>query len=45
MVTQEKIREDRLRDLGLTVVRWTWQDLVEPAHLLERLRHRLAHRQ
>lgn len=26
-VVREKIREDELRDLGLGVVRWTWQDL------------------
>ncbi|MFP5068482.1 type IV toxin-antitoxin system AbiEi family antitoxin domain-containing protein [Pseudonocardia nantongensis] len=44
VVVQEKIREDLLRDLGLQVVRWTWQDLAEPAWLLERLRHRLARR-
>lgn len=43
-VVQEKIREDMLRDLGLAVVRWTWQDLAEPSYLLDRLRRRLAGR-
>lgn len=41
-IVEEKIREDRLRDLGLHVVRWTWRDLAEPAELLRRIRHRLA---
>lgn len=27
VVVAEKLREDRLRDLGLRVVRWTWADL------------------
>lgn len=43
-IVEEKIREDRLRDLGLQVVRWTWRDLAEPDPLLARLRHRLARR-
>ncbi len=29
-VFREKIREDRIRDLGWEVVRWTWADLEEP---------------
>lgn len=35
---QEKVREDRLRALGLTVVRWTAADLATPRHLCHRLR-------
>jgi hypothetical protein len=31
VVIDEKRREDRLRALGLGVVRWTWEDLREPA--------------
>lgn len=27
VVIREKIREDELRDLGLDVARWTWEDL------------------
>lgn len=43
-VVEEEIREDRLRDLGLQVVRWMWRDLDEPRFLPERLRDRLARR-
>ncbi|MER7437574.1 hypothetical protein [Pseudonocardia alni] len=42
--TEEKVREDRFRDLGLHVVRWTWCDLDAPAALLTRLRTRLPTR-
>jgi hypothetical protein len=42
--TEEKVREDRFRDLGLHVVRWTWRDLDAPAALLTRLRTRLPTR-
>ncbi len=34
----EKIREERLRELGWQVVRWIWADLYRPEPLLERLR-------
>ena len=34
---REKIREDRIRDLGWEVVRWTWADLEEPQLLATRL--------
>lgn len=44
VITEEKIREDRLRDMGLHVVRWTWRDLDAPTALLTRLRARLPHR-
>jgi hypothetical protein len=37
-VFREKIREDRIRDLGWEVVRWTWSDLEEPQLLAARLR-------
>jgi hypothetical protein len=33
----EKVREDRLRDLGYEVVRATWPDLDHPPHLRARL--------
>ena len=36
-VFREKIREDRIRDLGWEVVRWTWVDLEEPRLLATRL--------
>ncbi|WP_045824075.1 type IV toxin-antitoxin system AbiEi family antitoxin domain-containing protein [Williamsia herbipolensis] len=29
-VWREKVREDALRDLGLVVIRWTWDDLMHP---------------
>lgn len=29
VVIAEKIREDRLRQMGIEVVRWTWADLVD----------------
>ena len=35
---REKLREDRLRDLGWQVVRWVWADLQDPRALHERLR-------
>jgi hypothetical protein len=34
----EKIREDRIRDLGFQVVRATWPDLTAPAAFAARLR-------
>ncbi len=37
VVVEEKRREDRLRALGLRVVRWTWDDLREPALLRDLL--------
>jgi hypothetical protein len=38
----EKVREDRLRDLGYQVVRVTWADLKTPAALLNSLRRAIA---
>jgi hypothetical protein len=38
----EKVREDRLRDLGYQVVRVTWADLARPVELLDRLRRAIA---
>ncbi|HVH20821.1 MAG TPA: hypothetical protein VNA11_00035 [Pseudonocardia sp.] len=38
-VFAEKVREDRLRDLGLAVVRWTWSDLTDFTPTADRLRH------
>ncbi|MHA7262012.1 hypothetical protein ACX80W_02295 [Arthrobacter sp. TMN-37] len=37
IVIEEKRREDRLRALGLRVVRWTWDDLRDPALLRDLL--------
>lgn len=37
----EKVREDRLRALGLTVVRWTTADLSQPDSFCSRLRRLL----
>jgi len=38
----EKLREDRLRDLGYHMVRLTWADLSRPAVVEARVRHGLA---
>lgn len=38
----EKLREDRLRDLGYEVVRVTWSDLAHPERILERIRRAIA---
>lgn len=40
-VIREKRREDRLRDLGLLVIRWIWADLVD-GRMLRRLTPRLT---
>ncbi|CAM2847219.1 hypothetical protein [Skermania piniformis] len=42
VVFQEKVREDRLRDLGWVVVRWTWADLDRPEAVRERLHRAFA---
>jgi hypothetical protein len=34
---QEKLREERLTDLGLVVLRWGWTEALRPAILQERL--------
>lgn len=39
VVVGEKLREDRLRALGFTVVRWVWDDLKDPARLVNLLCH------
>ena len=36
-VWREKRREDMLRAMGWTVVRWTWADLADPAALAQRI--------
>lgn len=41
-VIQEKLREDRLRALGLQVVRITWADLADPAQVVARIRAAFA---
>ncbi|HWR84928.1 MAG TPA: hypothetical protein VN200_02915 [Rhodoglobus sp.] len=38
VVVAEKLREDRLRALGFTVVRWGWAELMQPALLIRKLR-------
>ncbi|MGO4454346.1 type IV toxin-antitoxin system AbiEi family antitoxin domain-containing protein [Arthrobacter sp. RAF14] len=38
VVIAEKRREDRLRRLGLMVVRWTWADVTAPGRLADLLR-------
>lgn len=38
----EKRREDRIRDEGWQVVRWTWDELAEPAPLIARLERAFA---
>lgn len=42
VIFREKVREDRLRDLGWEVVRWIWADLREPRLLAERLERAFA---
>ncbi|MDQ0276858.1 hypothetical protein QO003_001161 [Arthrobacter silviterrae] len=37
VVVEEKKREDRLRALGYTVVRWVWDDLRDPRLLVAKL--------
>jgi len=44
VILQEKIREDRLRELGLEVVRVTWADLADPARLVARIKRAFARR-
>lgn len=41
-VVAEKIREDRLRDEGAGVTRWTWTDLAPFTPTAARIRHRLG---
>ena len=40
-VYREKIREDRLRELGYIVVRWAWDDLLHPERLVARIKRAL----
>jgi hypothetical protein len=42
VVIREKRREDRLRDEGVTVVRWVWDDFKHPEALRARIRRALA---
>jgi len=42
VLIQEKRREDRLRALGLTVVRSEWSDFDRPVHLAARIRQALS---
>jgi hypothetical protein len=36
-VVDEKERENRIRAMGLRVVRWVWADLMEPGRLEQKL--------
>ncbi|MDO1486751.1 Uncharacterised protein [Rhodococcus rhodochrous] len=38
VVYQEKLREDRLRQAGWVVVRWTWDELENPGALASKIR-------
>ena len=38
----EKLREDRMRELGWVVIRWMWQDLMRPEALIRRLQQAFA---
>ena len=42
VLIQEKAREDRLRALGLQVVRLTWEDLAHPARTAMLIRRAFA---
>ena len=42
VVVAEKLREDRLRDLGWQVVRWIWKELFTPWVIRERLERAFA---
>jgi len=42
VVFAEKQREDRIRDAGWEVVRWTWRDLDRPAVIGERIRRAMT---
>jgi hypothetical protein len=42
VVIREKLREDRLRDEGVAVVRWVWDDFKHPEALRARIRRALA---
>lgn len=41
-VFQEKLREDRIREHGFNVVRWTWDELDDPHALAGKIRRALA---
>ncbi|NYG06476.1 very-short-patch-repair endonuclease [Phycicoccus badiiscoriae] len=43
-LVREKLREDRLRELGYIVIRLTWDDLTRPQVLLARIRVALSMR-
>lgn len=42
VVIREKVREDRLREEGVTVIRWVWDDFKKPQALRSRIRKALA---
>lgn len=42
VVVAEKLREDRLRDLGWQVVRWIWKELFTPGVIRARLERAFA---
>lgn len=44
VVYREKLREDRLTELGFRVIRWGWADLANPTALADRIRRALRRR-
>ncbi len=42
VLVEEKLREDRIRDLDLRVVRWTWRELHQPGVIRDRLQRAFA---
>lgn len=43
VVLREKMREERMRELGLIVIRWIWDELYESEELLARIASALRH--
>jgi len=41
VVVAEKLREDRLRDLGYLIVRLVWSELADPATVARKIRTKL----
>ena len=44
VVFEEKVREDRLRATGLTVVRWIWRELDDFASVAKRIQRAFEYR-
>lgn len=41
VIMREKQREEKIKDLGLQIVRWTWDEIFEAIQLLHRIRRSL----